>query len=90
MTEYLIETGFHLGSMVMNKEGDIAGVSGFMPAERLLTVWTNEDVKSHINLEAVPAFVLSGLCDQAVLDPDVLLDAEAYAMSVVYSGSSLN
>ncbi len=89
ITHYLAKLGLSLGS-VLTEHGDIAGATGFMPGTRLQGECGTSAVRQHVQSEPIEAFRLSGLCDQAVLDPDILLRTPDFAAEVVEAAGSLN
>jgi hypothetical protein len=90
VAEYVSRLGLSLGSMI-TEYGDVVGATGFMPSEQLVAgPWLNEEVMQHIASEPVEAFRLSGLCDQAVVDPMILTHTDEFAEQVLEWGGSLN
>lgn len=89
IAEYLVGLGLSLGANV-TKCGDIVGATGFMPGKRLRGSWDDPLIDGHVLSEETEAFRLSGLCDQAVLDPDLLLETSMFATDIIQSGGSLN
>ena len=89
ISEYLSEMGLTLGAMV-NEYGDIVGATGFMPGPRLKTLEYDSEFAEHISSEVVEEFRLSGLCDQSVLDPEILTETTWFATGVLAMGGSLN
>lgn len=89
VAEYMAKLGLTLGSMV-GKYGDLLGATGFMPGERLLNEWYSPLVRANVDSETTPAFRLSGLCDQAVVDPSILTETPQFAEQIIRLGGSLN
>lgn len=89
MAEYLSKLGMSLGC-ALTEFGDIVGATGFMPGERLQGVWGCEMVQQHIMDEQIEAYRLSGLCDQAVVEPLILTETPDFAKKIVQLGGSLN
>lgn len=89
VAEYLAKLGLSLGSMV-GEYGDLLGATGFMPGERLQGEWDNPLINEHIESETIEAFRLSGLCDQAVVDPNILRETPQFAEQIIRLGGSLN
>jgi hypothetical protein len=89
IVEWLAELGLSLGCVALER-GDITGATGFMPAERLQGEWDDPSITEHVLTEPIEAFRLSGLCDQAALDPNILTDTSWFASTVLISGGSLN
>lgn len=89
VAEYLAKLGLSLGSMV-GEYGDLLGATGFMPGERLQGEWDNPLVGEHIESESIEVFKLSGLCDQAVVDPNILRETPQFAAQIIQLGGSLN
>jgi hypothetical protein len=86
---YLSKLGLSLGAFT-NACGDVIGATGFMPGERLSGDWGGQEIQDHITSEPIEAFRLSGLCDQAALDPDLLLSTPEFSQEVLESDGSLN
>lgn len=89
VAEYLAKLGLSLGSVV-NEYGDLVGATGFMPGTRLQGKWANSFVQTHVDSEANQTFKLSGLCDQAVVDSNILLRTEEFAEDILLLNGSLN
>ena len=89
VAEYLSKLGLSLGANV-SEHGDLMGSTGFMPGERLLGEWGGLLVKEHIASEDVEAFRLSGLCDQAVVNLDILTKTTEFATRIIELGGKLN
>lgn len=87
--EYMAELGLSLGCVVTD-QGDIAGATGFMPGERLSGSFGVETIDRHVQSEEVEAFRLSGLCDQAVVEPGILQATPEFAAYIIALGGSLN
>ena len=89
VAEYLAKLGLSLGSMI-GEYGDLLGATGFMPGERLQGDWDSITTQEHIQAEEVEAFRLTGLCDQAVVDPHLLTRTPDFAKEILELGGSLN
>ncbi len=89
IAQYLAQLGLSLGSN-LTKHRDIVGATGFMPGERLSGDWGDEQIEEHIQSESIEVFRLSGLCDQAVVDPDILLTTPGFAVDIIERGGNLN
>jgi|GEM_PF-4833652 len=89
VAEYLSKLGLSLGVNV-TEYGDLVGSTGFMPAERLQGEWGGQLVREHIVSEEIEALRLSGLCDQAVVEPDVLKETTEFATRILELGGALN
>lgn len=86
---YLAEMGLSLGSNV-TEQGDIVGATGFMPGVRLLSLGGSRLIDQHLESEETEVFRLSGLCDQAVVEPDILTATNEFARNIIKVGGSLN
>ena len=89
VSQYSAKLGLSLGAMV-TEYGDVVGATGFMPGPRLQGSWGSALVDEHIQSEPVEAFRLSGLCDQAVLEIELLRRTPEFAEDIIARGGSLN
>lgn len=88
-SEYLAKLGLSLGC-IATQYGDVIGATGFMPGERLRSLSQVPIVESHVQSEPQEAFRLSGLCDQAVVDPNILTRTGDFAKEIIGLGGTLN
>lgn len=89
VSDYLIKHGLSLGCHVAIN-GDLLGATGLMPGERMWGVMDDPEVAEHVHSEGIEPFRLSGLCDQAVVDEEILTRTGDYVADVLAKGGSLN